>query len=402
MATESTIPHPQSAIRNPQSDAEWKLVVAAGGTGGHISPALAIADHLAKVEPACHVEFVCGTRPVEIEIYRKAGITPKTVEIERLIPGWRGLLPNLVHLRRAMKTARAYLRAEPPRVVLGMGGYVCVPVVAAASSERIATMIHEQNAVAGRANRWLSRRVQAIACAYPEAARSFPSAKTRVTGNPVRSEFIGGDREAAWRRWSLSPDVPTLLVFGGSQGARRLNEIVFDALGILDKAVTHSRAFQVLWSCGEQNFDEIKPQLERLALQRAVVRLVPFIREMGCAYSIADLALCRAGAMTLAELTANALPAIVVPLPGAVADHQRLNAKPLADAAAAMVIEEGALDGHHLAERVATLLFDPAELARMREAGRRLGRPRAVEEIAAMILKLRGGNRKGGTIKSER
>jgi len=375
---------------------EWKLVVAAGGTGGHISPALAIADHLVRIDAACRIEFVCGTRPVELEIYRKAGIAPKTLEIERLIPGWRGLLTNIFHLRRAMKTARACLRQEQPRVVLGMGGYVCVPVVAAATTQRIPTMIHEQNAAAGRANRWLSRRVKAIACAYPQAARSFPAAKTRVTGNPVRPEFLGGDREAALRHWELAPNLPTLLVSGGSQGARRLNQIVLDALPFLERAAAATGGLQILWSCGEQNLSDLKDRLQlktqnsKLETERLGVRLVPFIREMGLAYAVADLAFCRAGAMTLAELTANGVPALLVPLPEAVANHQWLNGKPLADAGAAIVFKEPELDGRRFADRVIGLLSNRAELNQMREASRRLGRPDAVQKIAAMILELRG------------
>ena len=368
----------------------WKLVIAAGGTGGHISPALAVAEHLGRIEPSCRVEFVCGTRPVEIEIYHKAGIEPKVMEIQPLVRGWRALA-NVCNLRRSLRAARAYLRGgERPRVVVGMGGYVCVPVVLAAAGARIPTMIHEQNAVAGRANRWLGRRVRAIACAYPEAARAFPRSKTRVTGNPVRAEFVGGDREVALRRWELSAEVPTLLVFGDSQGAHHLNQVVLEAVNLLDDTAADSDALQLLWSCGERNFDELNERLRRCNLRRLTARLVPFIREMGLAYAAADLALCRAGAMTLAELTANGLPAILVPLPAATAAHQHLNARPLVQAGAVVVIEEDKLDGRGLATEVDSLLSDRPRLEQMRQASKRLGRPRAADEIVAMILKLRG------------
>jgi UDP-N-acetylglucosamine--N-acetylmuramyl-(pentapeptide) pyrophosphoryl-undecaprenol N-acetylglucosamine transferase len=205
----------------------------------------------------------------------------------------------------------------------------------------------------------------------------------------VRPEFVGGDREAGLRRWDLAPDVPTLLMFGGSQGARRLNQLVLDSLESLDGAATSGR-LQLLWICGERNHDEIRERLEHVAPRNLVVRLVPFVREMGLAYAVADLALCRAGAMTLAELTANALPAILVPLPGATANHQWLNAKPLGDAGAAVVIEEHELDGQRLAKHVIALLSDRAELERMRNISGRLGRPQAVAEIVAMIVELRG------------
>lgn len=371
-------------------DRSWKLTLAAGGTGGHISPALAIADHLRQVEPECRIEFVCGTRPVELEIYRKAGITPKTMEVVPLVSGWLGLLTNIRNFRRALKTAREFLRADPPHVILGMGSYFCAPIVAAAVEDNIPAMIHEQNSVAGRANRWLSRRVTAIACAYPEAAAAFPPEKTRVTGNPVRPEFVGADRPTALRRWELSGDVPTLLISGGSQGAWRLNQAVLDALNGLEGSVANIGGLQILWICGENNFGDLKEQLDRKPLRRLTVRLVPFVREMGLAYGVADLALCRAGAMTLAELTANAVPAILVPLPEAIGDHQRLNAMPLVKAGAAVIVEEGELGAGRLAEEVTTRLSDRSTLEQMRQVSRQFGRPKAVEEITGIILTLRG------------
>jgi UDP-N-acetylglucosamine--N-acetylmuramyl-(pentapeptide) pyrophosphoryl-undecaprenol N-acetylglucosamine transferase len=327
---------------------------------------------------------------VEIEIYRKAGITPQVIEVVPLVRGWRGLVANVRNFRRALKLAREYLRADRPRVVLGMGGYVSAPVVAEAAADDIPTMIHEQNAVAGRANRWLSRRVRAIACAYPEAAQAFPFAKTRVTGNPVRPEFIGSDRAAALAHWGLGPEAPTLLAFGGSQGARRLNQTLLDALESLDSMATRIGGLQLLWSCGESHFAELNERLERTACRHIAVRLAPFIREMGWAYAVANLAFCRAGAMTLAELTANAVPAILVPLPGATGDHQRLNARPLVDAGAAVLIADSELNGQRLAEQVIGLLSDPHRLEQMWQAGKQLGRPKAVEDIVSIILELRG------------
>jgi UDP-N-acetylglucosamine--N-acetylmuramyl-(pentapeptide) pyrophosphoryl-undecaprenol N-acetylglucosamine transferase len=378
-------------IRNPKSEIRnWKLVLAAGGTGGHISPALAIADHLARVEPACRIEFVCGARPVEVEVYRRAGVTPKVMDVAQLVPGWRGLLSNVLNFRRALKATREYLRADLPRVVVGMGGYVCYPAVSAAAGEGIPTMIHEQNAVAGRANRWLSQRVTAIACAYPQAAAAFPREKTRVTGNPVRPEFVGGDRAAGLRHWGLESDIPTLLISGGSQGARRLNQIILDALNSLDQAAAELGGLQLLWSGGEKNFEELNEALKKTACRRIAVRLLPFIREMGLAYAVADLALCRAGAMTLSELTANGVPAILVPLPEAIADHQRLNAQPLVEAGAAVVLDERELNGQRLADELSRLFFDRPGLEKMQQASRQWGRPQAVEEIVAMILQLRG------------
>ncbi len=381
-------------MKRPVQDAfmgeRWKLVIAAGGTGGHITPALAIGQYLAHVEPSCRIEYVCGGRPVEAEVYRKAGVAPYVMDILPFRRGWLKVFANLHRFRRSLKAAREYLTADPPRVALGMGGYVCAPVITAAAALKIPTLIHEQNAVAGRANRWLSRRVRAVACGYREAAGAFPSEKTVITGNPIRPECYGADRAAALTRWQLSPEQPTLLISGGSQGARRLNQFAADALACLDAAASGFGPIQVLWSCGEANFADLNERLTRRPLRRVTVRLEPFIREMGLAYAAADLAFCRAGAMTLAELTANALPAILVPLPRAVDDHQRRNALPLAQAGCAVIIEESELNGLNLAEQWAALLADPARLSNMRNAARTLGRPRAVEDITAILLRLKG------------
>jgi len=371
-------------------DGTWKLVIAAGGTGGHISPALAVADGVVRLDPACRVEFVCGRRPVELGVYRKAGIEPRAMAMPPPARSWAERLAGLPLYWKAMRAAGAWFATDPPGVVLGMGGYVCVPVVAAALRAGIATMIHEQNAVAGRANRMLGRWVAAVACGYREAAAAFPRRKTVVTGNPVRPEFVGADRGEALRRWDLADGKPTLLVFGGSQGARRLNRLVLEALGGLDSRAAAAGGMQVVWSCGERNFDELHGRLPAMNLANVVVRLVPFIREMGLAYAAADLAVCRAGAMTLAELAANGLPALVVPLPGATAGHQRLNALPFEKAGAVEIAEESELGAGKLAERIGALLFDRARLGRMGEANRRMGRPDAVEKIARMIIGLRG------------
>lgn len=370
--------------------AAWKMVIAAGGTGGHISPALAIAEHLARVEPECRMEFVCGTRPVELAIYQKAGVEPVVMDIRPLSRGLRGLPVNLFRLLRALRTARGYLRVERPDMVLGMGGYVCVPVVVGAVGQGIPTMIHEQNAVAGRANRWLGRRVRAIACAYEAAAGAFPASKCRVTGNPVRTAFVGGDRGEALARWNLASEVPILLIFGGSQGARRLNEIVLDTLGPLDGAAADFGGLQLVWICGENNFDALNERIRNVSWDHLAIRLVPFVREMGLAYAAADLAVTRAGAMTLAEITANGIPAIVVPFPGATAGHQRLNARPLAKAGAALLVAEQDLHGGRLARELSALFSDRSRLEVMSRASRRLGRPGAAEDIVGMIAALRG------------
>lgn len=369
----------------------WKTLIAAGGTGGHISPALAIAEHLVNVDPSCCVQFVCGRRPVELEIYKRAGVAPTTMNVVPLRRGPIGWLANIRNLSRSLAAARAHLANEKPDVVVGMGGYVCVPVVQAAAMKKIPTLIHEQNSVAGRANRWLSRRVRTIACAYPQAARAFPPSKTRVTGNPVRPTVVGCDREAGLREWNLEDGVPTVLLFGGSQGARRLNEIMLEALPRFAAATGGPAGLQLLWACGDANHADLEKKIKTVTDNSPhLIRLIPYIEKMGLAYAATDLAIGRAGAMTLAELTANALPAIIVPLPGATGGHQELNAQPLADAGALIIEKECDLTGPKLAEIVTMLLKDKDRLSEMRKCSKKVAKPNAIGEITKIILELRG------------
>lgn len=289
------------------------------------------------------------------------------------------VLKTLLAFRKGVQQARGILKAFQPDVVVGFGGYVTGPMVYAAARAGIRTIIHEQNAMPGRANRLLSRWVTKVAVNFEEAARFFPRDKVIVTGMPVRCN-LGKMTPAEGRaKLGLATDRVTLLVIGGSRGARSLNNAVLEAApGLV------GRKLQILHQTGAANFDEVKQQADRLALD--MYHPVPYIDDVGAAFAAADLAVSRSGASSIAELTMCGVPAILVPYPFAIADHQTYNAKALVNRGAALLVPDKELTGVRLAAEVASLIEDPERIKKMSEAGKSLANPDAAEVLAELVM----------------
>lgn len=251
-------------------------------------------------------------------------------------------------------------------------------MVYAATRAGVRTLIHEQNAMPGRANRLLGRWVTQVAVNFDEAARFFPKSKVSVVGMPVRAVLARIDPAQARAKLGLDPAKPVLLIYGGSRGARSLNVATLAAAPELVK-----RGLQILHQTGTANFEEVKQQADRLALDS--YHPVPYIEEVGTAFSAATLALCRSGASTAAELVAAGLPAILVPYPFAISDHQTYNAKALVARDAAMLVPDAQLTPERLVSEVATLIADPARLTEMSAAGLAMSRPDAAAKMADLI-----------------
>jgi UDP-N-acetylglucosamine--N-acetylmuramyl-(pentapeptide) pyrophosphoryl-undecaprenol N-acetylglucosamine transferase len=272
-----------------------------------------------------------------------------------------------------VREARAVLRRLQPAVVVGVGGYASVAAVVAARLGRLPTVLQEQNAIPGLANRWLGRVSARICLGFAAASRYFPPGRTVHTGNPVRASVLAGTGPGT-----------DLLVFGGSQGARRINQAMLAAVPRLDG---RHGGRGILHQTGAADLEEVRRGYAGLAVE-AEVR--PFIDDMGAAYGRALLVVARAGAMSCAELTARGLPAILVPYPHAADDHQRFNAAALVDAGAAEMILDAQLDGATLAAAIGGLLADAERRAGMAEAARRAGRPDAAKRVAEEVLALAG------------
>jgi UDP-N-acetylglucosamine--N-acetylmuramyl-(pentapeptide) pyrophosphoryl-undecaprenol N-acetylglucosamine transferase len=350
------------------------VVIAGGGTGGHLYPGLALAEVLAARGVA--VTFVGTAGGIEARVVPDAGYPLRLVPARQLRGGGIGRAAGgLFATGRAVVTAWRLLGELRPGLVVGVGGYASVAAVVAAWLRRIPTVLLEQNVIPGAANRVLARFARRVCVGFAETVPLVPGGRAVHTGNPIRAELLGAP---AARR----PDRVGLLLVGGSAGARRLNQVMLEAARSLGPmaarlAITHQT--------GSADLATIRAGYADLGL---VARVEPFFPDMGAAYAAADLVVARAGAMTCAEVTAVGLPAILVPYPHAADDHQRRNAEVLERAGAARMILESELSGERLAAVLREFIEDPAGRAAMGARARALGRADAAARVSEECFRL--------------
>jgi len=347
-----------------------RLLLAGGGTGGHLFPAVALAQLLLKQDSQSKVLFVGTERGLEQRMLPKLGLPLATVDMVGVVGrGWRGRFELIPRLLKSLVQARKILTKFQPDIVIGVGGYASVPVLLAAKAKGIPYIIHEQNAFPGMSNRLLGRWAKVICLSLPDSGSSFAEEKKRITGNPLRAGF---------ENCPAAVDVQgKLLIFGGSRGARAINNTVIAMLPLLKK--WQQEPF-IVHQTGDDDFLTVKDAYKRAGYDNA--KVVPFIDDMVSAYADATLVICRAGATTLAELTICGRPAILIPFPHAAADHQTANARKLESAGAARMIAQEDLNAEKLACSIAELLNDKQNLQEMAKRGRELGMP----DAAALIL----------------
>lgn len=367
------------------------VLVAGGGTAGHVFPAIAVAKELQRLAPDVEPVFVGVADRLEARLVPDEGFALHLVDAVS-IP--RRPSPRLFKvpsaLRAGIRRCLEIIDDEQAVAAVTFGGYVSFPLDRAASRAQLPLVIHEQNSVPGLANRLAARWADRVAVTFPGSADRFHRPeRSVVTGNPVRSDVLDLDREArrasARSRFRLAPDVPTLLVFGGSQGARTLNRAVIQAHGRWGDT-----RLQVLHAAGRGGYAQAASSWEQARASSSGPRteLVDFIDEMADAYAAADVVVCRAGATSIAELTALGIPAVLVPYPHATADHQMENARALERAGGAVVIEDTALDGPALVEAIRPLVDDPERFATMARASTAFGRRDAATNVARLVLGL--------------
>jgi UDP-N-acetylglucosamine--N-acetylmuramyl-(pentapeptide) pyrophosphoryl-undecaprenol N-acetylglucosamine transferase len=357
------------------------VVIAGGGTGGHLFPGLAVARALQARMPDARISFAGTAAGIEARVIPQTGFGLDLIRSA----GLKGKSPAALARGAALMPlsgvdAWRVLSRRRPDVVIGVGGYSSGPVVALAAARGIPTLLLEQNAVAGLTNKLLAPLVRRAAVTY-EASLKYFGKKAFVSGNPVRREFLEIDDAAIGAR------KVRVLVFGGSQGAHAINVAMVEAA---PKLAAAGDAVDLVCQTGVSDFDMVRAAFERSGLPGRVER---FIDAMDREMSAAGLVVSRSGATTLAEVTAAGRPSILVPLPTATDDHQRHNALALERAGAAEVIEQRILDGGVLADRILALAADPARRHAMSAAARRLAKPRAAEEIVDAILDLVGERR---------
>jgi len=371
------------------------VVFSGGGTGGHLYPALALAEALSDLRPDVRPFFVGARRGLEARVLPQRGLDHVLLPVEGFQRGdWRSngsVLPNLL---RSLATVGTVFQDLRPELAVVTGGYAGGPAGLVAAAMGVPMALQEQNAVPGVTTRALSLRARQVHLAFPEARDRLPRrarSRVRISGNPVRPSDRS-IRPEARERLGFTPDQRVLLVVGGSQGSRALNQVVTGVVEGLSAGTLERGQEQVLyWSTGPTHFEPVQEALNRIG-NPEWVRAVPYIDDMADALAAADLALSRAGAMTTSEFLAWGLPAVMVPLPTSAEDHQRLNAEALEQAGAGIMVPEAGLQAGGLWDRVRPLMDDRGALKQMEQQALIRGRPNAASEIASALATLLPAN----------
>lgn len=361
-----------------------RLMVSGGGTGGHIYPALALIKALKKRDPDAAVMYVGSQRGLESTIVPAKGIAFEATHIQ----GFKRSLSlenfkTIYLFLKSVHRAKQLIREFKPDVVVGTGGYVSGAVVYAASRLHVPTMIHEQNSVVGITNKFLSRYVDKIAYVFDAAVDQLPASKMVKTGNPRAQEAAEVVSHFDWSEYDLKSDVPTLLIFGGSQGALKINAATVAAIPAFNQ-----RDYQVVFVTGQKRYDGVMAQLKGQTVAPNVV-IKPYISNMPEVLPHVAAIVGRAGATSLAEITADGIPSILIPSPYVTADHQTKNAQSLVNVGAAEIIKEADLTGESLVKQADQLMQDDQLRQGMAEASKHLGVPDAADRVLDVVLSLK-------------
>ncbi len=357
-----------------------RVVITGGGTGGHLFPALAVQAALTRRRPEARVLFVGTLEGMEATILPRMGLGFRGLRVRQVKGrGWPSQAAAILGLASVVRQAARILGEFGAQVVLGVGGYASFPTVLAARVLRIPAVIHEQNAFPGLANRWLGRFASGVAVSFEAATGFFPAGRVTVTGNPVRAEIRPLSAGHARQRFELLPERFTILIFGGSQGAHRVN---LGAVEALPRLAELKEQIQFLHGTGERDLSDVHKAYEQGGFR---ARVEAFFQDMATAYAAADFVIARAGASTIFELAAMGKPALLVPYPYAANDHQRLNAEAMVKAGAAWTVPDQYCDGQRIAASVQAAFEKPEVLTQMRERARTLARPDAADRIVDLL-----------------
>lgn len=359
-----------------------KVMLAGGGTGGHLFPAIALAEELKRRKPDVEILFVGTKRGLEAKLIPQMGYRLLFLEVRglRRKVDVRNLL-FFYYLARSLRQAKSILEIEKPDVVVGTGGYVSGPPLYCARRLKIPTIIQEQNSYPGLTTRWLAKGADKVFLAYPESKRYFKRQNNlEVVGNPVRCDFNQIDKAQAKKSMKIDQNKKVILILGGSQGSVALNQSILENLALLEG----QSWLQIIWQTGERDYSRIKATLD---LKNLPITAMSFIQDMGTAYAACDLVVSRAGALTLSEITLCGKPSLLIPYPHAAADHQRHNAEALVKAGAANMIFERDLPGQNLVKRMLGLAQDQKKLESMSAQSIKLGKPDSLHRIVNEILK---------------
>lgn len=363
-----------------------KVVIAAAGTGGHINPGIAIANKIKEQEKDSEIIFIGTSRGLENDLVPRAGYELKKIRaygIERKLT-----LQNIKRLYFTISSigeAKKILREFRPDVVIGTGGYICVPVIIAANKLKIPTMLHESNAFPGVSVKLLSKKVDTVMLGFEDAKERLPNAKNVVvTGNPTKikkHEFTEDERKNIILSMGLRPDKPIVLAFGGSQGAKSINESLLDII-INNK----NKDYQIMWAAGPLQYENIKNSLKERKIDidnMGNTKIVPYIYNMEEIINVVDLVVCRSGAMTITEISIVGKPAIFIPFPFATENHQEYNARVLEKVGAAKIIIDKDLNYEILEREIEDIVKDKRKIKEMSQKAN----SRAIGDVEEKIYK---------------
>lgn len=365
------------------------IIFTGGGTGGHLYPAISAARVLKEKYPDSKILFVGSRDGVEASLIPKEGFDIKFVTCSAFYKNPMKLAVGAAKILRGVASSLSVISSFKPDVVVGSGGYVSAPVTFAAFIKKIPVVLLEQNTLSGKTNRLIGKIAKKICISFEGSASEFPKGKTVFTGNPVRTDIVSAQRSESRKKLNIGEDRTCILITGASQGAKSINEAILDCA-----ARWKDKKWTLLHLTGSKNFDEVKSAAEDFFKQQHALdyRIIPFMDDISSAYAACDLVIARAGATTIAEITARGIPAVFVPYPYAAEDHQKKNALFLEKEGAGIVIEDSYLKDK-LASSVENLISDTSLTASMAEKSRRLGKPDAVFEILKVLESFKSKDR---------
>ncbi|RLQ95830.1 undecaprenyldiphospho-muramoylpentapeptide beta-N-acetylglucosaminyltransferase [Falsibacillus albus] len=362
-----------------------KIIVSGGGTGGHIYPALAFIRTIKQKHPDTEFLYIGTSKGLESKLVTREEIPFKSIEIT----GFKRSISfenvkTVLRFLKGVKESRKIIREFKPDMVIGTGGYVCGPVVYAAAKENIPSIVHEQNSVPGLTNKFLSKYVDKVAICFESATGFFPKEKVVLTGNPRASEVAGIKKTDILARLGLTDLKPSVLIFGGSRGARPINEAVVASLESFAQ-----KPYQVIYVTGDVHFDKVKKEAEAAGELKNVV-ITPFLHNMPEVLRSVDAVVSRAGATSIAEFTALGVPSLLIPSPYVTNNHQEKNARALVEKDAASLLLESELTSENLVRHIDQIVLDAEKKKRMSESAKQLGMPDATSRLYNVMLQLTG------------
>jgi len=368
-----------------------KVIISAAGTGGHINPAIAIANKIKEKEPNSEIIFIGTTRGLENDLVPRAGYKLKTITAHGLSKKINvENLKNIIETIKGIDQAKKIVEEIKPDVVIGTGGYICGPVFLAANKLKIPTILHESNAFPGKAVKMLAKKTDVVLVGFKNAVPRLNNAKKIVvTGTPTKVQkidFSRAEKERIIREYGLKTDLPVVLAFGGSQGAKAINDSL---LGIIENKLNEK--YQIMWAAGPKQFDIINAELSKRNIDINNVynmKIVPYIYDMEKIMNVCDLVIARSGAMTITEIANVGKPAIFIPLPNVSQNHQEYNAKVLANIGAAEIIYNNELSDSLLSSSIEKIISNKTKMLKSGELARTVSIQDVEEKIYDEIKKV--------------